>query len=273
MSTHLAPAPDQPADEPRRREPAFTARTETLPENGPRAKDPLLWIWLSGLVLAAAVDVPLATPAFNRVLRSSPAISVLCAIGFAVVTLLAAFSSGREAKRGNVWGSIASGAAVLGLVAGLFVLRLLAADLTSGSALSGLEGASTASAAPDETPIAITMAIFVLAAAVLAWIEGYVLTEDPRTASLRRIGHAIAQHEGTVAVCEAQEARHLEDLATKANDLARVDADLITAQQGLDAFARELQELARVEYAIRQGNPTATSTLDLALPTDDRPTA
>lgn len=259
-------APEEDRSAPRTVGPDYTSRTDTLVENPPTRRDPVFWIWIGGFVVAAMVDIPLAIPAFNHVLRESPFLSLLCAVGFALLTLLAAFSSGREAKRANMTGAIVAGVAVCALVAGLFTLRILAAQTEAAVALSGFDGATgEAGSGNSETPIAFVMAAFMVATAILASIEGYVLTETRLAVALRKTGRAIALHDTQIEVLEAQETRHLEDIPAKVSDLAGIDAGLDVARQGLDAFALELHELARVEYARHLGDPVATSNLDKPL--------
>jgi hypothetical protein len=68
-----------------------------------------------------------------------------------------------------------------------------------------------------------------------------------------------------VVVKRAEQVRLQEDLAIAEGKVERIDEELDIALRSNQAFARELQELARTEIARHLGSPTATSNLDLPL--------
>jgi len=213
---------------------------------------------LAGIALA---DVVLAVPAFNAALRSWAGFSVLCAIAFSLVTVLAAFTSGREHRRGNPRLAIAAGAAAVAVIAGLFTLRLFAAgQLADTVAYEG--GTAQGDGVASELVMATVLATLMGATAVLAWLDGRDLTATPDETALRQTDTSLAEKAAEVGQTEGVIEREKADRATAVYELRRIDADLAEALRALDALALELAELARYEVARHLGDPGATSGLD-----------
>lgn len=213
------------------------------------------------LIGIALADVVLAVPAFNAALRSYPIFSVLCAIAFSLVTVLAAFMSGREYRRGNPRLAVASGAAAVAVIAGLFTLRLFAAgQLADTVAYEG--GAAEGNGMASELVMATVLAVLMGATAVLAWLDGRDLTPSADETALRQTDTSLAEKMTQVNELEGIVEREKADRATAVYELRRIDADLAEALRALDAFALELAELARYEVARHLGDPGATSGLD-----------
>lgn len=213
------------------------------------------------LMLAAAVDVGLAIPAFNAVLRQSPFLSWLCAIGFAVITIVASFNGGLAAKNGRVHIAVGYAVGAVGAIGALLVLRLYAASLTISTDTFGT-GMSAAQPAAGEIPIATVMGIFMLCTAGVAFLDGS-FGESPRARRLRIATEACDAAQGRADEWEGQCARFAEDLHTAEHELDCVETEYRQARKGLEAFAGELCEHARTLIATHLGNPTATSGLDL----------
>lgn len=231
------------------------AAVAALPSKGSRNR------WrLAGLGIAAGADVALAVPAFDGVLRGWTATSIGCAIAFVIVTVLAAHSSGRELKLKRRALAIVAGSATVGLIAAIFVLRIAAASLRASAVYGG--AAQPTNSAANEVPIAIVMAVLMLATSAMAWIDGYITTPRHEEAQLRTVDGALVVAQTEWGINEGTVTRLVEDRDMAQYQLARVPLDLEDALHGLDAAMRELQELARIEIATALGNPPATSELD-----------
>ena len=213
------------------------------------------------LVGIALADVVLAVPAFNAALRSWTGFSVVCAIAFSLVTVLAAFTSGREYRRGHARLSVAAAAAAIAVIAGLFLLRLFAAgQLADTVAYEG--GTAAGDEMASELVMATVLAVLMGATAVLAWLDGRDLTPSRDESALRQTNTALEAKSGQVAALEGVVEREKADRATAVYELRRIDPDLADALRALDALALELVELARYEVARHLGDPAATSGLD-----------
>lgn len=213
------------------------------------------------LVVASLADVFLAIPAFNGVLGASTFFSFVCGVAFVAIAVGAAVTAGSELKRGNRLTTYAASGAVLLLITGLLVLRITAAGINESAV--AFEGATQeGDAALAELPVAIVFATLMLATSIFALIDGYLLTPDPRVRSLRVLDATEHRLAAESASLEAEEARLEENIAIAEERITRLAADEQDALAGLEAFARELQELARVEIARHLGAPTATSGLD-----------
>lgn len=222
-----------------------------------------------GLAVAGFADVALAVPAFNGVLRGSTWLSLGCAIAFSVITVLSAYSSGREAKLRRPGLAVLAAVASVGFIAGLFVLRILAAFLQGSSQGVGYEGAGqqTDTVTP-EVWTAVVFALLMLGTSAVAFIDGFATTQRPEAAELRILDAHLATAEDDVAVGRGLVTRLVEDSAMAEYQLARIDTDLEQERHELDSIARELRELARHEVVKHLGSPEAASGLDLALPSD-----
>lgn len=216
------------------------------------------------LVVAGFADVVLAVPAFNGVLRESPVLSYICSIGFVVISIGAAINIGRALRRGARPMFYAATVAVLLIISGLLVLRVTAANVNASTAT--FEGSTaTQDSALAELPIAIVFALLMLATTILAAVEGYLLTPSAQVTSFRVLSAEARHLDAEIAFKEAEKLRLVENGEMAEERIERLGDDLQQALAGLEAFARELQELARVEVARHVGNPVATSGLDLAL--------
>lgn len=219
------------------------------------------------LIVAAFADVILAIPAFNGVLGESPVLSLFCGIAFVSIAIGAAVNAGRELKHGNRFAVYAAGLAVLLLVGGLLVLRITAAGINTSAAV--FEGSTpTEDGALAEIPVAIVFAALMIATSILAAIDGYLLTVSRQVKNLRVLTRSQQRNAAQIASTEAELTRHVENLGMAEGRIRHLDRDLEEAIEGLQSFARELQEIARTEIARHLGSPTATSGLDvpIALP-------
>jgi len=216
------------------------------------------------LIVAGLADVALAIPAFNGVLAQSPVLSLICGVAFVSIAIGAAVSAGRELKHGHRLAVYAAAAAVLLLITGLLVLRITAAGVnTSAVAFEG--SAPTHDGALAEVPVAIVFAALMTATSILAAIDGYLLTVPREVRSLRTLTRHQHRNSSAIAPREAELRRHVENQAMAEGRIEHLPDDLRDALDGLEAFARELQEVARVEIARHLGSPAATSGLDVPL--------
>lgn len=275
MTLTLTPAslsadepPRHEADEPPRLEQKKHAspdvRAYTAARRAAARSAPAIVITALLLIAGGLADVFLAVPAFNGVLGESPVLSWGCAIAFVALAIGASVTAGRGLKNGNIAVVSAAAVAVGLLIVGLLVLRITAAGIND-SAIA-FEGATQgADGALAELPIAIVFAALMLATSILGAIEGYLITTPQSVKSLRALDAELAQVAGELAVAEAEETRLVENVAIAEERIVHLDDDLRHALQGLRAFARELQELARTEIVRHLGTPSATSGLDLPL--------
>lgn len=216
------------------------------------------------LIVAGLADVTMAVPAFNGVLGQNPVLSFVCAVAFVLITIGAAVNAGRELKHGNRVAVYAAGVAVMLLISGLLVLRITAAGINSSDV--AFEGSSpTQNGALAEVPVAIVFATLMLATSILAAIDGFLLTV-PRTVKSLRVLTQNQQHtDSQITSADAELTRHVENLQMAEGRIQHLDQDLQDALDGLEAFARELQELARTEIARYLGSPPTTSGLEVPL--------
>lgn len=222
-----------------------------------------------GLAVAGFADVALAVPAFNGVLRGSTWLSLGCAIAFSAITVLSAYSSGREAKLRQRGMAALAAIASVGFIAGLFVLRILAAFLQGSPQGVGYAGSGQqADTVTPEIWTAVVFALLMLGTSAVAFIDGFATTQRPEAAELRVLEAHLAEAEDDVAVGSGLVTRLVEDSAMAEYQLARIDTDLEQERHELDSIARELRELARHEVVKHLGSPEAASGLDLALPSD-----
>lgn len=228
-----------------------------------RPKRGLHWARIAGLVLAGGADIVLAIPAFDGVLRGWTGTSIFCASAFAVITVLAAFSSGHELKLDHRGLAIVCASATIALIAAIFELRIFAASLQASALYGG--AAQPTNAAANEVPIASVMAALMIATSAIAFVDGWITTPLRQVTQLRTLDTALTAAGIALAIGEGQVARLDEDLAMAEYQLAHIDIDLEDAFHGLDAAMRELQELARTEIARNLCRPAATSHLDLPL--------
>lgn len=219
---------------------------------------------LAVLVFAGAMDIFLAIPAFNGLLRGEPWQSLICATAFALVAVSAAFSSGVLYTQEKKAISAVAAAATVAMVVALFFLRVQAAAVNS-STISYEGGAVPEDEVGAELGIAIVLAVAMLATAIIAWVDGYKITLTPAEAHLRDLERRLVTSNALVADLEGSFVRLDENQAMAELRLERLPDERDEAIRGLQAFTRELRELARTEVATHLGNPTATSGLDLPL--------
>lgn len=216
------------------------------------------------LIVAGLADVAMAVPAFNGVLGQSPILSFVCGVAFVSIAIGAAINAGRELKHGNRVAVYAAGVAVLLLISGLLVLRITAAGInTSTVAFEG--SAPTQDGALAEVPVAIVFAALMLATSILAAIDGFLLTVARPVKDLRILTQNQQHTDSQITSTHAELTRHVENLQMAEGRILHLDQDLQEALKGLEAFGRELQELARTEIARHLGSPAATSGLDVPL--------
>ncbi|MDL9978645.1 hypothetical protein [Microbacterium candidum] len=253
--TH-SPAPADPPD-------ARTPDVHAYAEARTRLRSRVVPIGITTILLAVAgaADVTLAIPAFNGVLGQNPLLSFVCGVAFVAIAIGAAVNAGRELRHGNRVAVYAAGAAVLLLITGLLVLRITAAGINSSAA--AFEGSTpTQNGALAEIPVAIVFAALMLATSILAAIDGYLLTVPRQVKNLRALGQEQDRLRAAIATTDAELTRHVENTAMAEARIEHLPEDLQNALDGLEAFARELQELARTEITRLLGSPTATSGLD-----------
>lgn len=220
---------------------------------------------LAVLIFAGAMDIFIAIPAFNGLLRGEPWQSLICATAFALISVSAAFSSGAMFTQRKRPISIVVALATVAMVIALFFLRVQAAAVNS-STLDYEGGTGPEDGVGAELGIAVALAVAMLAVAMLAWVDGYKITLTPAEALFRHLERRLASSNVTVAELEGSLVRLNENQAMAEIRLDRLPEERDEAIRGLHAFNRELRELARTEVAIHLGNPTATSGLDLPLP-------
>lgn len=227
---------------------------------------------LAVLLFAGAMDIFLAIPAFNGLLRGEPWQSLICATAFALVAVSAAFSSGVLFTQEKRVISAVAAVATVAMVAALFFLRIQAAAVNSSS-ISYEGGTAVEDEVGAEIGIAVVLAVAMLATAVIAWVDGYKITLTPAEAHLRSLERRLATSNVTVAGLEGSLVRLNENQAMAEIRLERLPEERDEAIRGLEAFTCELRELARTEVATHLGNPTATSGLDLPLSDTTDPTS
>lgn len=220
------------------------------------------------LIFAGGMDTFLAIPAFNGLLRSEPWQSWICAVAFSLIAVSSAYASGVLFKQDKKPTSYLAAVATIAMVIALFFLRVQAAAINSST--TGYEGAAPVhDEAAAEVGIAIVLAAAMFATAVLAWVDGYKITLAPAEALFRNLDQSLTRTDTRVANLEGTHVRLNENQAMAELRLQHLPTERDGALRGLEAFARELRELARTEVATHLGDPTATSGLDLPLSTTD----
>ncbi len=225
------------------------------------------------LVFAGGMDTFLAIPAFNGLLRGDLWQSWICAVAFSLIAVSSAYASGVLFKQNKRPTSCLAAVATVAMVIALFFLRIQAAAINS-STTSYEGGAPARDGAAAEVGISIVLAAAMSATAVLAWVDGYKITLTPAEDLFRSLDDRLARSNTLVAELEGEEVRLNENQAMAELRLQHLPAERDEALRGLEAFTRELRELARTEIVTHIGAPTATSGLDLPLfTTDDTHTA
>ncbi|WP_431778407.1 hypothetical protein [Microbacterium aurantiacum] len=158
--------------------------------------------------------------------------------------------------------------ATIAMVIALFFLRVQAAALNSSTTVYE-GGAPLHDEAAAEFGIALVLAAAMFATAMLAWVDGYKITLAPAEALFRSLDQRLARSDAHLAELEGTHVRLNENQAVAELRIQHLPTERDEALRGVDAFARELQELARTEVAIHLGDPTATSGLDMPLSTTD----
>src|SRR5690606_17947002 len=122
-------------------------------------------------------------------------------------------------------------------------------------------GASTPAEDPvmKELPIAIGMAILMLAVSALAWADGYATSHSGRVGRLVTLAKRIAK----IKKLEARQVGMVERLTAEveAGDraLAEVTTQLEETLEHYQALCRQLKEYAQTHITIAVGSPTMTS--------------
>ena len=214
------------------------------------------WLRWGLLVPFAAADVWLAIPAFNRILGGDPLASFFCAAVFAAVTTLAAFVSGNEAKYPRKAVAILVGAVPVALVIGLFILRIYAGSLEVTVSLGAAEPENPVL---KELPIAIGMAILMLAVSALAWADGYATSHSGHVRRLVNIAKQLTKAKRREAAKLGMVERLTVEREFGERAIVEIEVQLQEALDHYQALARQLQEYAQTQITIAVGNPTMTS--------------
>jgi hypothetical protein len=225
------------------------------------------------LVVITSADLVLIKATFDRILRQAPSLSWTLGVALTLASVALAFSSGANVKKvRSGWASrdhaviaAVQVVAFAALGAGILYLRWRAADFAPPQV--AFEGAnSPASTLPDtEKVLAMILATIYLATGVLAFTDGFKLT-NPVAKAMRAARRSVETLMPKLADMEGRVAHLRENSAIHEHDLATIDEARGIALASRRALARELKELSRVQIALALGNPPATG---LVRPDDD----
>ncbi|MEV6417304.1 hypothetical protein [Kribbella sp. NPDC051718] len=234
----------------------------------------VLGVAVLALALVASADLGMIKGTIDRLLGLEPRWSWLIAGGLTIAALNLPMIAGKLCRRGQATGHTAAPiqwtllAAWVLIGASLLVMRWFAADLLPSD--TGFEGQG---AATDETGtdrlVAIVLAAVYLGTGVLAWAEGYLLTNDAaatRRAAARkadRLARKRAKSEALLTRLAQTVALHGHELAT------RQDAEQ-TAHDAVDGLIEHLKARARVRSAHHLADPAATGITRLRPRTRDQ---
>lgn len=217
-----------------------------------------LYVSVVILAIASLVDVALAKNAFDVSLRLPEWLSWFVAIGVGLIAVSAAFGAGIQTRRRAFPMAVAMGLAVVLIAAALYVLRAGTAAAGSSPAFETTSEPLTGST--NESILAPVMLLIFLAVAVLAFADGWRLSDPDRSAYwaltelLDETASAHADKTGRVV-------RLHEEISGQLAVFHRIDADRAVALAALKAVADELREWSRIEIARELGDPRSTSAI------------
>lgn len=271
MSTLIAPAENDDDAVAPARQPSVSSGARIYESDAHHTRDTAISIAV--LVVASLVDIALAKNAFDVALRLSEAMSWFVAGGVGLIAVAGAFVSGTLAKH-RAW-PIAVAVLVAPVLVGiaLYVLRAGSADTQATVGFEGGSGSLTGAA--DESILAPVMLLVFVATTILAFADGWRLT-DPERSRFRALTHTDDALTGALAEKMGRVARLHEELAIHVAVLSRIDDDREIAIKALESVADELREWARIEVARVLGDPRSTSAIHAPAPrvtTDKRLTA
>ncbi|MFI5709278.1 hypothetical protein [Kribbella sp. NPDC051620] len=214
------------------------------------------------LALVASADLGMIKGTIDRLLGLEPQWSWLIAAGLTIAALNLPMIAGKLCRRGQATGHTAAPiqwtllTAWVLIGASLLVMRWFAADLLPSDA--GFEGQG---AVNDETGtdrlVAIVLAAVYLGTGILAWAEGYLLTNDA-AATRRAAARKAEQLTKKRAKSEALLTRLAQTVALHGHELAtRQDAEK-TAHDAVDGLIEHLKAHSRVRSAHHLADPAAT---------------
>ena len=226
------------------------------------------------VIVFSLVDSIIIKTTWNQVLQQPPIISWILAICTALGAAALMWWSGALTASSRIFPNLitplVAGAAAIAwacLGAGLFWLRWNAAAL-AGSSMQ-VEGQSTSDpAVHNHQVMAVVLISVYLLPGVLAWIDGYLLSQpieahQRRTAALRRsLTHQLRD-------LEAQAVKISQLLQLHADEIALVPEQARLAKQANAATAAELRAYARTEILRRLATPNAGG---IAHPDEQPPT-
>lgn len=221
---------------------------------------------LLALAVITAADLVLIKSTLDHVLRLQEAASWVAAVGLTAAAVFLAFRHGAQCRITQAEGPTPASTAqvtalTLGWVAlgvGLFWLRWNAASFTPAAAqYDGTTAGPTDRQDHTEKLLAVVLATIYLATGVLAWLDGYKLTNRAATA-LRRAHRALDRINPLVADKTARVTRLAEHQTIHEHDLDTIEAQRLIAHDARRALATELKEHARVQLAANLGDPEAT---------------
>lgn len=234
-----------------------------------------------GIVAAFAVlgvitlaDLFLIKGTFNRILRDDEALSWILGGSLTLAAVAGAFTAGSYARKAvadphssRPDRGIAT-ALILGWVAlgaGMFVLRWNAADFApTAIAYDGAMDSSMTEAAKEQL-LAVVLAAVYLATGILAFVDGYKLT-NPAAAALRAARARLERLLPRLQQQEALVARLRENLSVAEYEYTRLPQEHAIAIASREALAQELKAHARVQITLHLGDPAATGLVRPANP-------
>lgn len=232
------------------------------------------------LAVITTADLVLIKGTFNRVLREAEALSWTLGAALTLAAVAASYSAGvltrkvvaapRTSRAQTLLAvALVGGWAALG--AGMFILRWRAAEFAPQQIVFEGASASVAAGLEDvkEKVLAIVLASVYLATGILAFVDGYKLT-NPAAKAMRAARRAIRSLRPRLVAQEGLVARLVENLAIHRHDLTTIDTARDTALASRTALAAELKQHARVQIALHLGNPAATG---LVRPNEADPTS
>lgn len=215
------------------------------------------------LTVVAAGDLVLIKSTFDRVMGQYEIFSWILAIGLTVAAISAMYSAGAETKTATAAGrtrtsSLKSTSLVVAWVllgVGLLWLRWNSQLFMGQTTYEGDSGAGTGQ--DLEHYLAIVLLMIYIATGVLAWVDGYKLTNGA-AAAMRETRRQYRSTAADLAVKEGRVARLIENLAIHRYELAAIDRERDLALRARDDLAAELKEHARVQLAMQLADPAAT---------------